>query len=79
MLVHIHAFLWLCKRYRRNNGVKWCKLWINVLISQPKTNQKNYNKSNSKTIKSMSKTFIIGDREKNEWISVFNESEKVMS
>ena len=27
----------------------------------------------------MSKTFIIGDREKNEWISVFNESEKVMT
>jgi len=27
----------------------------------------------------MSKTFIIGDREKNEWISIFNESEKQMS
>ena len=37
------------------------------------------NKSNSKTIKSMSKTFIIGDREKNEWISVFNENDKVMT
>ena len=27
----------------------------------------------------MSMTFIIGDREKNEWISVFNEGEKQMS
>ena len=27
----------------------------------------------------MSKTFIIGDREKNEWISVFNEKEKMMT
>lgn len=27
----------------------------------------------------MSKTFIIGDREKNEWISVFSESEKTMA
>ncbi len=27
----------------------------------------------------MSKTFIIGDREKNEWISVFSENEKTMA
>ena len=33
----------------------------------------------NKQITTMSKTFIIGDREKNEWISVFNEGEKQMS
>lgn len=27
----------------------------------------------------MSKTFVIGDREKNEWISVFDNAEKKMS
>ena len=27
----------------------------------------------------MERTFVIGDREKNEWVSVFDQSEKVMS
>jgi hypothetical protein len=44
-----------------------------------KNKRKQDNIKNPKTIKRMSKTFIIGDREKNEWISVFSENEKTMA